>query len=117
MRTAEKAHVAVFLLAYAAEGRVLPCVLGALYFVVVAAVVAIGPFPAPAGRRAARIGAPAAAALLTLVLISVVGMTTPRATWFGALIAHGPRETNMVALTFDDGPNPPYTQQVAAVLK
>lgn len=117
MGTWEKAPAVVFLLAYIADGRVLPCVLGALFFVAVAAVVATGPFAAPAGRRIARVGAPAAAALLTLVCISVVGATTPRATWFGALIAHGPRETNMVAITFDDGPNPPYTQQVAAVLK
>jgi peptidoglycan/xylan/chitin deacetylase (PgdA/CDA1 family) len=116
MGTAEKAPVVVFLLGYVADGRVLACVLGALFFVAVAVVVASGPFPAP-GRRFARTAAPAAAALLTLVSISVVGATTPRATWFGALIAHGPRETNMVAITFDDGPNPPYTQQIAAVLK
>jgi peptidoglycan/xylan/chitin deacetylase (PgdA/CDA1 family) len=117
MGTWEKAPAVVFLLAYVADGRVLPCVLGALFFVAVAAVVATGPFAAPPGHRIAPVGAPAAAALLTLICISVVGGTTPRATWFGALIAHGPRETNMVAITFDDGPNPPYSQQVAAVLK
>jgi peptidoglycan/xylan/chitin deacetylase (PgdA/CDA1 family) len=112
----EQAPAAVFLLAYVADGRVLPCVLGALFFVAVAIVVAAGRFPAT-NRPLLRSAAPAGAAFLTLVCISVVGATTPRATWFGALIASGPRDTNMVAITFDDGPNPPYTQQVAAVLK
>jgi peptidoglycan/xylan/chitin deacetylase (PgdA/CDA1 family) len=115
MGTAEKAPVVVFLLAYVAEGRVLAAVLAALYFVFVAAVVASGPFPATQ-RRIARVAAPAAAALLTLVCISIVGATTPRASWFGALISNGPRETNMVALTFDDGPNGEYTTAVSQLL-
>jgi peptidoglycan/xylan/chitin deacetylase (PgdA/CDA1 family) len=116
MGTYEEAPAVAFLVAYILGGSVLASIAGATFFVLVAAVVLTGPFP-ETGRRLARIGAPAAAVLLTLVCISIVGATTPRATWFGAVIVHGPRETNMVALTFDDGPNPPYTQQVAAVLR
>lgn len=46
-----------------------------------------------------------------------VGSTAPSVQWFGALTSHGPRSSNMVALTFDDGPNPPYTEQIAGILE
>ena len=45
-----------------------------------------------------------------------IGATTPRVTWFGALVSHGPRSGNEVAITFDDGPNPPYTLEIARIL-
>ena len=34
----------------------------------------------------------------------------------GGCLAHGPREEKLVALTFDDGPHPPYTGRVLDVL-
>jgi len=46
-----------------------------------------------------------------------VGSTAPAVQWFGALASHGPRSGNIVALTFDDGPNPPYTDQIASILE
>lgn len=46
-----------------------------------------------------------------------IGSTDPHVTWFGALTWHGPRDSNEVALTFDDGPNGQYTQQVAGILQ
>ncbi len=46
-----------------------------------------------------------------------VGSTAPTVQWFGSLTSHGPRSGNMVALTFDDGPNPPYTEQIAGILE
>lgn len=58
----------------------------------------------------------AAASLLMLVTAAYIGATTPSATWFGSLIHHGPRNGNEVAVTFDDGPNPPYTLQISAIL-
>jgi peptidoglycan/xylan/chitin deacetylase (PgdA/CDA1 family) len=46
-----------------------------------------------------------------------VGSTAPSVQWFGALTSHGSRNSNMVAITFDDGPNPPYTEQIAGILE
>jgi peptidoglycan-N-acetylglucosamine deacetylase len=46
-----------------------------------------------------------------------VGSTAPSVQWFGSLEFHGPRNLNEVAITFDDGPNPPYTLQIAAILE
>lgn len=46
-----------------------------------------------------------------------VGSTAPTVTWFGALRSHGPRTGNEVAITFDDGPNPPYTLEIADILE
>jgi len=46
-----------------------------------------------------------------------VGSTAPSVQWFGSLEFHGPRNVNEVAITFDDGPNPPYTLQIAEILE
>jgi peptidoglycan/xylan/chitin deacetylase (PgdA/CDA1 family) len=46
-----------------------------------------------------------------------VGSTAPTVTWFGALTSAGARSSNEVAITFDDGPNPPDTLTIAAILK
>lgn len=42
---------------------------------------------------------------------------TPSSQLFGDIYAHGPRAEKVVALTFDDGPNDPYTGQILDVLK
>ena len=36
---------------------------------------------------------------------------------FGKIIWHGPRDRKVIALTFDDGPNPPYTEEILDILK
>jgi len=36
---------------------------------------------------------------------------------FGGTVTHGPTNERVVALTFDDGPNPPYTDRILQVLK
>lgn len=36
---------------------------------------------------------------------------------FGATLVSGPKDRHVVALTYDDGPNPPYTDQLLAVLR
>ncbi len=36
---------------------------------------------------------------------------------FGTTVTHGPRNERVVALTFDDGPNPPYTSRILDVLE
>src|SRR6476469_929837 len=42
---------------------------------------------------------------------------TPTSQLFGDIYTHGPRAEKVVALTFDDGPNDPYTGQILDVLK
>lgn len=71
-------------------------------------------FAWPALPRAAT--ASAGALLLCGVTAAYVGATTPGVTWFGGLVHHGPREGNQVAITFDDGPDPPYTLRVRDIL-
>ena len=46
-----------------------------------------------------------------------VGSTAPTVEWFGSVYSHGPRSGNEVALTFDDGPNPPFTLEIASILE
>jgi peptidoglycan/xylan/chitin deacetylase (PgdA/CDA1 family) len=54
-------------------------------------------------------------ALLSLFLTRAAA--NPRSQLYGKFVWHGPRDEKMVALTFDDGPNPPYTDQVLNILK
>lgn len=56
-------------------------------------------------------------ALYTGFAVFWVGSTAPTVQWFGALEFHGPRDSNEVAITFDDGPNPPYTLEIARILE
>ena len=42
---------------------------------------------------------------------------TPTSQLFGDIYTHGPRTEKVVALTFDDGPNDPYTGQILDALK
>jgi peptidoglycan/xylan/chitin deacetylase (PgdA/CDA1 family) len=41
----------------------------------------------------------------------------PRNQIWGRTLVHGPSGRHVVALTFDDGPNPPYTDRILAVLR
>ncbi len=61
----------------------------------------------------------AAGALAVLVVLSVtawIGANSASATWFGALVSHGPRDRREVAITFDDGPNATATLAVSRIL-
>ncbi len=42
---------------------------------------------------------------------------SPASQLFGATLVSGPATRHVVALTFDDGPNPPYTNGILAVLE
>jgi peptidoglycan/xylan/chitin deacetylase (PgdA/CDA1 family) len=66
--------------------------------------------------RARRLRLPLASALLALTTAGYIGATTPYVTWFGTLTHNGPRNGDEVAITFDDGPNPPFTLQISAIL-
>jgi peptidoglycan/xylan/chitin deacetylase (PgdA/CDA1 family) len=98
-----------------AVGRDAAMAAGALAVAASGAISAMGaPGRPPPVWRAAGIGA--AVLLLAGGTAAYVGATTPGATWFGALRHHGPRDSNMVAVTFDDGPDPPYTLQIRDIL-
>ncbi len=70
-------------------------------------------FPQGASSRTAL----ASLALYACFSVCWVGSTSPSVEWFGALSSHGPRSGYLVALTFDDGPDGPYTDQMAAILE
>jgi len=75
----------------------------------------------PAGSARAR----AIALKLSLPVIVVAAFlglgyywaASPSSQVYGAIKTHGPREEKLVALTFDDGPNQPWTTEIAATLK
>lgn len=73
-----------------------------------------GEFPGAAARggRLLVLGGP----MLALVTAAYIGATTPSVTWFGSLTHHGSRGGDEVAITFDDGPNPPFTLEISAIL-
>jgi peptidoglycan/xylan/chitin deacetylase (PgdA/CDA1 family) len=63
---------------------------------------------------------PAAALLLALALVAFVGyelFEQPTNQIFGNTVTQGPSDERVVALTFDDGPNPPYTGRILDVLE
>jgi peptidoglycan/xylan/chitin deacetylase (PgdA/CDA1 family) len=74
-------------------------------------------------RSQPRTGAPgsvrAAATMAAVVTVGTtfwVGANSPTVTWFGSQVAHGPRDGRQVAITFDDGPDDPYTLEIARIL-
>ncbi len=69
-----------------------------------------------AWSRRRRIYTYGAAVALTEIGVYVFSALNPRAELLGRVVWHGPRTRREVALTFDDGPNPPYTEQVLDIL-
>ncbi len=74
-------------------------------------------------RSRPRTGAPtsvrAAATVAAAVTVGAtfwVGANSPTVTWFGSQVSHGPRDGREVAITFDDGPDDPYTLEIARIL-
>jgi len=63
----------------------------------------------------------AAFALLIALPLAIYGgykwLEDPRSQLFGRTLVSGPPQERIVALTFDDGPNPPYTDAILDVLK
>jgi peptidoglycan-N-acetylglucosamine deacetylase len=62
-------------------------------------------------------------ASVTLVIVAAVAfvfyevLESPGNQLFGKTLVRGPQDARVVALTYDDGPNPPYTDQILAVLR
>ncbi len=97
-----------------AAGRDAAMAIGAIAIATSAVAAMAPPLRMNAGRRwlLLALGGP----ILALATSAYIGATTPSVTWFGSLIHHGPRASDEVAITFDDGPNPPYTLQISGIL-
>ena len=54
---------------------------------------------------------------ITVVGVYLFAVIDPRAELLGRVYWQGPKGDHQVALTFDDGPNPPYTEQVLDILR
>ncbi|MEY2433883.1 MAG: peptidoglycan-N-acetylglucosamine deacetylase [Acidimicrobiaceae bacterium] len=57
-----------------------------------------------------------AGSLLASGLVLWVGGNDPTVQWFGHVVTHGDRRERRVALTFDDGPDDPFSLKVSAIL-
>ncbi len=89
----------------------------ALAVVVIAAFTAIfGRIGVPRTRRVRTVAVGSTLIAVTTALTGYFGATTASATWFGGGVRHGPRSTNEVAITFDDGPNASATPQIMQIL-
>jgi peptidoglycan/xylan/chitin deacetylase (PgdA/CDA1 family) len=85
--------------------------------VVVAALTArFGHIGIPRTRRLRTLSVGSALVVTTTGLIGYFGATTASATWFGGGVRHGPRTTNEVAITFDDGPDAGTTPEIMRIL-
>jgi peptidoglycan/xylan/chitin deacetylase (PgdA/CDA1 family) len=57
-----------------------------------------------------------AGSIWCVALVLWVGGNDPTVQWFGHVTTHGDRGDRRVALTFDDGPDDPYSLEVSAIL-
>jgi len=85
----------------------------------VATAVAIGGIAMAAAtlRGRAVVAISAVGLLLATGLLAWVGANDPTVMWFGHITAHGDRNDARVAITFDDGPDDPFTLAVADILE
>jgi len=66
-----------------------------------------------------RYGVGATVIVVLIVVIAYAGyklFEDPGNQWFGKTLVSGPDDQRVVALTYDDGPNPPYTDRILDVL-
>ena len=64
-------------------------------------------------KRAAAYGAALSMALAGVLLLLAV---LPGNSFYGKVLTHADTQRKVIALTFDDGPYPPYTQKLLKVL-
>ncbi|MBV9402600.1 MAG: polysaccharide deacetylase family protein [Candidatus Eremiobacteraeota bacterium] len=70
-------------------------------------------------ERLRRVAIPILAAVIVLAALLYGGykiFEDPSNQWFGKTVVSGPSDQRVVALTYDDGPNPPYTDRILDVL-
>jgi peptidoglycan-N-acetylglucosamine deacetylase len=70
----------------------------------------------PSAAPRLTVGVGVVASTWAILLMSWVAANTPTVNWFGGTISHGPRHGNEVAITFDDGPDDPYTLAIRDIL-
>ncbi len=70
----------------------------------------------PPASRVSSSGRMLAVVLAWTIAVVWTASGDPRATWWGAVEWHGPRSSDAVALTFDDGPNDSATLAIADIL-
>ena len=58
----------------------------------------------------------AALALAGYVVFCTIGVFFPRMQMYGDVVLRGPRDSDQIALTFDDGPHPTFTRRVLSLL-
>jgi peptidoglycan-N-acetylglucosamine deacetylase len=69
-------------------------------------------------RNRLTMGAAVAFALLAVIAVEAYEVAeNPANQLFGKTLVSGPKGQRVVALTYDDGPNPPYTDDILAVLR
>ena len=84
-----------------------------------AAIATVGALARPRPRRHVPGAVRAAATVAAVATVGVtfwVGANSPTVNWFGSQVAHGSRDGRDVAITFDDGPDDPYTLEIARIL-
>lgn len=54
--------------------------------------------------------------MLSIALVLWVAGNDPTVQWFGGIVTHGDRHDQRVALTFDDGPDDPFTLDISRIL-
>ncbi|MBV9736704.1 MAG: polysaccharide deacetylase family protein [Candidatus Eremiobacteraeota bacterium] len=70
-------------------------------------------------QKRGRLVLPIVASLVLLAAVLYGGyklFEDPGNQWFGKTVVSGPSDQRLVALTYDDGPNPPYTDRILDVL-
>ena len=70
----------------------------------------------PSAAPRLTVGVGVVASTWAILLMSWVAANTPTVNWFGGTVSHGPRHGNEVAITFDDGPDDPYTLEIRDIL-
>jgi peptidoglycan-N-acetylglucosamine deacetylase len=68
-------------------------------------------------RRGTAIGIAALAVLAVILFYAYEWAESPASQLFGPTLVSGPANAHVVALTFDDGPNPPYTNEILQLLE
>lgn len=71
-------------------------------------------------QRRLRLALPAAACVAVLGFLAFIGyevVENPTNQLFGKTLVSGPKNERVIALTYDDGPNPPYTNEILSVLQ
>jgi peptidoglycan/xylan/chitin deacetylase (PgdA/CDA1 family) len=108
--------IAAFVIVRVSGTRFTLLLLAVLAVAVAALAARIGRVGMPRSYRLRTFAVGGALVALTSGITGYFGASTVGATWFGAGVAHGPRTTPEVALTFDDGPNPTSTPEIMKIL-